>query len=1852
VYPLVLDFVPAFLACLLAGVVAVPAYPPDPSNLSRALTKLRAVASSCTARHALTTSALQRFRQLSRIAGAQWPKGLEWHTSSVDAVKGRERGKHPHLGLELLGHGVEPQMLQTHHAHLRGFKYFTDHPDALSMLQYTSGSTGFPKGVEVTHSNLQQNCDSFDTFLLRFSARRPTCCVWMPLYHDFGLSLVLGKLLRGGHAHLMSPATFLMDPFVWIGVIAASRAVCSAAPCFALDLVLRKIDPQRLKQVRIHCVEDGEMDKTNKKRRLPRITFACGGDHKDDGGGAPLDLSTWLCLGLGGEPNRVNSLISFSNALAPYSFDPRAFCPGFGQAEAVCGLLFPFTPRQLQHIHKGDRWPLSFQLTRSDAPAPDRLFPLGAYRSQLRPSYLSVGFIDPPVSGVHVCIVEPNELRLMREGEVGELWCDLGSKCRGYFGQPDLSQSTFHAKLARLDDQRAARALGVPPKLRLADDAADAGTWLRTGDLAFYERALDGTLQVFICGRLKDLLIVRGVNIYPQDVEIAAESASQQLRPGCSAAFAVNEEEWHSGLSSSQAKLTLVKRNTEASSSQLLAGARELAEVGEGVILVCEVRDLTSLPKAAERAALCDLICSRVREDCGILPLQVLLIPPRHALKTSSGKIRRADTKLAWLAADVPAFFSHFPVAEIRAADHSEQEGPIQRPSSSHHVISCAPMRPSCDLLTGSSCPSMDPVTPATPSVSRVRFHIDGGSHSRSEFRPWSPKKGSQRDRIADIIRQVLGEAYCEHVPSFTCSDASSEDPLPLEWSASLSSLGLSSLALTRLLAELRDQLNIKLTPLKVYSCTTLDDFLSLCELQNDEQLNSDDDNKIDCISQSACWSPRSPLSSSFSPRAVSKQPSWPHAHLMSAPATLAQQRIYLDCMRLDRPLWNGRSGNECTYTPYVITVGFRVLSGGLSLQKIEAALHTLLCHHPSLRTGFSLEGPHGELWQHVQPSEQVRAEVCNAIHLWADNPADDERSCMQQFVSRSFDLEHGRLARLGVYHPCGVEQCVDIDLVCPGDVLLFAVSHIALDGWSARLLMRQVLSIMKAFSRPETSSPAPSQLINLSPASELQCTDIALRERSWISGVAADLLEARSFWRTQFAGMPSGLHSSSCRHPRNSGSMSAEFRVHRFSLMDATHLHTTCIKLRVTPFALLLASVQLLLHNELALEDMCVSGVHASRGSDDARLIGMLVNTLPFRSQLRDEDRQMPWTGRVQQVQRQVLECMHHGRLPLQEILKLVDSSAGSSCTPAPKSSQLFAAMVLAEDDAMFATSSPQALGCSTVEPVRVTVTPLLPISPLQFTMRYRLPNSSSPEQPVQIEIELLFDSAMWETARAALLLQQLVCVMCSATEFTTVSVMQILQTCDRLRQVESDRLMHALEPAGRLPEPALPPARSLGQLFIEQFRAPNSEARVALELGGHRWSYAEVGRLACRTAASLRAIPQVTGGVVVAQCAQRGLNMVLGMLACQLLGTVYCPLNPDEPDDRLSAILHHSAAVVLLSSEDGGLLQRCRQLTSAKGQQVLVFGVEELVLASTDAGSNKHLWDSASDVSGCLPTSPAYLITTSGSTGTPKLLCLTSTALLASVGGYHDRIKPAFTAEDVHLQMASCAFDMHAVEIYGTLAHGGRLVLLRHGEQRDVRYVWSVIGRAGVRTAQVVPSMMQAMVEVCESDQEVPNPAPQPLAFDVNLSVCCHQLLASVVWVLLGEALHPSLLRRIFSLEPSAVIWNVYGPAETICVTSHRCTMEDAWSVDVPIGLPTRGVELQVLSADNKAPAIVGEEGILFIAGPTVFTGYWRNDALTATVLHSEPTHPNRVLYRTGDRVHMDWKGELHYVGVPISK
>jgi len=497
-----LDFVKAFFACLCAGLIPVPCYPPISARDKEFIGRLSDLHRNCEPRLICTTTELSAVLKLK-----------QFQTNIQDFFQAKKRVQFFLNETLVLATDKLNEAVSINPSARPG------QPDDVAYLQYTSGSTSQPKGVMVTHQNIVANLEAEQSIFrdMQISLDAPLVS-WVPHQHDLGLvAFILGGLFRSQPVTLISPAAFLRSPLIWLETISSQGAGYTATPNFGLIYAAKKID-----------------------------LAVCNG----------INLDCLNVLGIGGEPITRQALDLFSEKFKPLGFKSSSYVPCFGLAEST---LFVSAGRGSLEPRFLDPSDLSDQI-RSTYPSYSK-----------ESSSCSLGKTTP---NHDIAIVDPETTSRCLPETIGEVWVMGPSVAQGYWKNDEESKAVFGAYTSSGD-----------------------GPYLRTGDLGFLQAG-----ELFLTGRIKDLIIIRGRNIYPQDLEIVATGAHSSIRDGYVAA--VTFEQLHQ----------------------------------PGIAIICELRDRvrpTDYKEIAQSISNKILICNRQ------VIRMIVFLKKGQLYRTTNGKIQR-----------------------------------------------------------------------------------------------------------------------------------------------------------------------------------------------------------------------------------------------------------------------------------------------------------------------------------------------------------------------------------------------------------------------------------------------------------------------------------------------------------------------------------------------------------------------------------------------------------------------------------------------------------------------------------------------------------------------------------------------------------------------------------------------------------------------------------------------------------------------------------------------------------------------------------------------------------------------------------------------------------------------------------------------------------------------------------------------------------------------------------------------------------------------------------------------------------------------------------------------------------
>ncbi len=421
------DYIISFFACLYAGVIAIPGYPP---KINKKDDRMDAILDNSQARLLLTTE--KNFESIS--------KHNPGFIDKVDYVNCQAI----HLNEEV--DNYTPLGITA---------------DDLAFLQYTSGSTGSPKGVMVTHGNIVANLSTLDELLQH--GDESVVVSWLPFFHDLGLIYcVLMPVYRRLTCVFLTPFSFIQKPLRWFQAISKYRGTHIAAPTFGYELCLKKVNTDVFEAI---------------------------------------DLSSIEAAFIGAEKVRASVIEAFSQKFSDIGFPEKAFCPSYGLAE---GTLWVTSTK------KDQKYATLF-LSRMALERREKvILPSGETEDAM--ALVGCGIPD---ENTQLVITDPESRLRLPDGRIGEIWVSNKSIAQGYWQNAEATEQQFRGFLSDSNE----------------------GPFLRTGDLGFVHKG-----QLYFSGRLKEVIIIRGLNYYPEDIENLARGSHDGLTGGYGAAFAIEKD--------------------------------------------------------------------------------------------------------------------------------------------------------------------------------------------------------------------------------------------------------------------------------------------------------------------------------------------------------------------------------------------------------------------------------------------------------------------------------------------------------------------------------------------------------------------------------------------------------------------------------------------------------------------------------------------------------------------------------------------------------------------------------------------------------------------------------------------------------------------------------------------------------------------------------------------------------------------------------------------------------------------------------------------------------------------------------------------------------------------------------------------------------------------------------------------------------------------------------------------------------------------------------------------------------------------------------------------------------------
>jgi amino acid adenylation domain-containing protein len=819
---------------------------------------------------------------------------------------------------------------------------------------------------------------------------------------------------------------------------------------------------------------------------------------------------------------------------------------------------------------------------------------------------------------------------------------------------------------------------------------------------------------------------------------------------------------------------------------------------------------------------------------------------------------------------------------------------------------------------------------------------------------------------------------------------------------------------------------------------------------------------------------------------------------------------------------------------------GTYVLEGELDSPTFQRAWQRVVDRHAVLRTAFVWEGLKEPL-QVVRQQASLPLEVLDWQGLSPDEQQERLTAYLRHDRERGFELASAPLMRLALIRKAEGVHC-----------LVQSWHHLILDGWSEALVRREFLACYEAMRQ--------GREITLERSRPFKEYIKWLRQQ--------DLSRAEEYWRNALKGFvaPTALRAERL----SGGSINdvADYGDQEISVSPAlaSALKAFARRHRLTLNTVVQGAWALLLARYSGEEDVLfgatVSGRPAALDGVES-MVGVFLNTLPVRVSVLRGDPLVPW---LRQVQTQLVGLRQFEHTPLLKVQKWSDAPRG-----------LFDSILVFEN---FPTESSAGSDRS------------LKVSQGRYLTRTNYPLTVIVVPEPDFTVRLLYERSRFDDSAMTRMLGQ---VQTLLDEFVadpdrSLGNLSLLPAAER-RQVlqEFNNTRRDFSEDKRLHE------------WIEA-QAERTPDAVAVTCDGRSLTYRELNIRANQLAHHLRQLG-VRANVIVAVCAERSIEMVIGLYGILKAGGAYVPLDPGFPRDRLAFMAADAGLTLIVTTEALRHLvpeARCASVC-------LDSDWDRIRVQSWD---NPERLGTVDDI--------AYVLYTSGSTGKPKGVEIPHRALANFLRSM--RAEPGCTERDVLLAVTTLSFDIAGLELYLPLIAGGRVVLASQMVAADGHRLRELLEACGATLMQATPATWRMLIEA--GWEGTP-----------GLTALCG-----------GEGLPRELAGQL--LERTAALWNMYGPTETTIWSSIQRIRPD--DCEITIGRPIANTEFYVLDP-HRQPLPIGVPGELYIGGQGLARGYRNQPALTADrfVPHPFSTEAGARLYRTGDLCRYRADGQVVHLG-----
>ncbi len=834
---------------------------------------------------------------------------------------------------------------------------------------------------------------------------------------------------------------------------------------------------------------------------------------------------------------------------------------------------------------------------------------------------------------------------------------------------------------------------------------------------------------------------------------------------------------------------------------------------------------------------------------------------------------------------------------------------------------------------------------------------------------------------------------------------------------------------------------------------------------------------------------------------------------------------------------------------------------GHLNVAALEQSINEVVRRHETLRTTFA----------------KVDGKPVQVIHpfAWTSIPVED----LQHLAEEEREAEAIRLARLEARTPFNLATgpLVRVKLIKLDDLdhlVLFTMHHIISDGWSVGVLIREISILYNAFIH---NQPVPL------PELPIQYADFAVWQQEYLTGEVLD--KQLEYWKNQLNGRYGKLQVLELPSDRPRPAVQTS----NGDTIEVLFPGTLINQLKVlssqegaTFFMTLLAAFQILLYRYTGLEDIAVGSPIANRNRAEIEdLIGFFVNTLVLRTNLAGDPTFKELLQRVKEV---TLGAYSNQDIPFERLVELVQPERDMSHSP------LFQVMFILQNNPMNGGLELPDVSLSTLDINAGTST-------FDLTLMVT-------EQAVGASVSIEYNTDLFDRATMFRLLQHFQELLegIVANPMERISRLPILPAPERQQVLVDWNNYQADYPTGLC----------IHQLFEAQ--AEFTPDAIAVAFDGRYLTYQELNERANQLAHYLRQ-RGVQPEKLVGICAEKSLELIVGVIGTLKAGGAYVPIDPTYPQDRIAHMLQDSNVAVLLTQQ-----HILPDLPDHAAEIICLDSDWELIAQESTATPKLNV----------TPDNLAYVIYTSGSTGKSKGVMVMHRTLVNQYHAWEETFRLR-TDTSSHLQMASFSFDVFSGDLVRALCSGSKLVLVPRDLLLEADQLYQLMLKEKVDIAEFVPAVLRNLVQYLDNSGQ-------------NLEFMNVLIAGSDVWYV-GE--YKKFMRYC---GPNTRLLNTFGLTEATIDSSFFESQDLNLSLErlVPIGIPFNNTKIYILDQHNQ-PVPIGVPGELCVGGAGLARGYLNRPELTAEKFIPNPFSgiPGDRLYRTGDRARFLPDGNIEFLG-----